>query len=267
MTAFRQYFEDNPEIFAALIAAIAILGGLLGNIISAKFQATSGRDQAVAAREAAQIAAEAQRVAALWSVRQLQVAEFIRSAREMMVVCNGMYRSDDDAESRRARVDAASRELALREAEIRLVAPAKVAQAATEVAKATQKAYLGAMRWGPLAGGRVALKRLCNSENDAVRHEARAAMRVLDDEGSSWIVRRQALSTVDGLSGEHIRRLSEPPAKPTQRIVEGMHAHQREVDRKLAKLLEAARVMLRSDDDALPTMPAPEQRRRWRRAA
>ncbi|MGW2304998.1 hypothetical protein [Streptomyces sp. NPDC001809] len=39
MTAFRQYFEDNPEIFAALVAAIAILGGLLGSIIGAKIQA------------------------------------------------------------------------------------------------------------------------------------------------------------------------------------------------------------------------------------
>ncbi|MFI8327032.1 hypothetical protein [Streptomyces sp. NPDC085529] len=267
MTAFRQYFEDHPEIFAALVAAIAVLGGLLGSVIGAKIQADGGRDQAAAAREAAQIAAEAQRVAALWSVRQLQVAEFIRSARAMMAVCNGIYRSDDDAESRRARVDAASREMALREAEIRLIAPAKVAHAATEVAKATQKAYLGAMRWGPLAGGRVALKRLCNSEDEAVRREARAAMRVLDDEGSSWSVRRQALSTVDGLSGEHIRRLSEPPTKPMQRIVEGMHAHQREVDSKMGKLLEAARVMLRSDDDVLPVVPTPEQRRRWWRAA
>ncbi|MFJ5708335.1 hypothetical protein [Streptomyces sp. NPDC093105] len=260
MTAFRQYFEDNPDVFAALVAAIAILGGLLGSVIGAKIQANGGRDQAAAAREAARIAAEAQRVAALWNVREVQIAEFVRSAREMMAVCEAMYRSDDDAESRRARVDAASKEMVLREAEIRLVAPAKVADAASEVTRATKKACLGAMRWGPLAGGRVALKRLCNSEDDAVRHEARAAMRVLDDESSSRTARRQALSAVEGLSGEHIRRLSEPPTKPTQRIVEGMRAHQREVDSKMTKLFNAAREMLRSEDDVAPA--APEQRRR-----
>ncbi|MFJ5142761.1 hypothetical protein [Streptomyces sp. NPDC088707] len=70
-----KYFEDNPEIFAALVAAIAILGGLLGSIIGAKFQANGGRDQAAAAREAAKIAAEAQHIAALWSVRHMQTAE------------------------------------------------------------------------------------------------------------------------------------------------------------------------------------------------
>ncbi|WP_031002169.1 hypothetical protein [Streptomyces sp. NRRL F-5727] len=260
MTAFRQYFEDNPDVFAALVAAVAILGGLLGSVIGARIQANGGRDQAAAAREAARIAAEAQRVAALWNVRQAQIAEFVRSARELTAVCEGMYRSDDDAESRRARVDAASREMVLREAEIRLVAPAKVADAASEVTRATKKACLGAMRWGPLAGGRVALKRLCNSEDDAVRHEARAAMRVLDDESSSRTARRQALSAVEGLSGEHVRRLSEPPTKPTQRIVEGMRAHQREVDSKMTKLFNAAREMLRSEDDVAPA--APEQRRR-----
>ncbi|MFD8009556.1 hypothetical protein [Streptomyces sp. NPDC058955] len=261
-----KYFEDNPEIFAALVAAIAILGGLLGSVMGARIQANGGRDQAAAAREAAEIAAEAQRVAALWSVRQLQVAEFIRSVREMMSVYNGMYRSDDDAESRRARVDAASKEMALREAEIRLIAPAKVAHAATEVSRAAKKAGVGAMRWGPLAGGRVALRRLCDSEDDAVRHEARAARRVLDDESSSRTARRQALSAVEGLSGEHIRRLSEPPTKPTQRIVEGKDAHQREVDAKMARLVNAAREMLKSEDDVPPALPAPKQRRGWWRA-
>ncbi|MEU3690321.1 hypothetical protein [Streptomyces narbonensis] len=73
MDAFKQYFEDNPEIFAAMVAAIAILGGLLGSIVGAKIQANGGRDQAAAAREAARIAAEAQRVAALWNVRQSRV--------------------------------------------------------------------------------------------------------------------------------------------------------------------------------------------------
>lgn len=45
--AYRRYFEENPELFAALalVAIMAVLGGLAGSVIGAKIKANGGRDQ------------------------------------------------------------------------------------------------------------------------------------------------------------------------------------------------------------------------------
>ncbi|MFC8177210.1 hypothetical protein, partial [Streptomyces sp. NPDC057325] len=133
MTAFRQYFEDNPEIFAALMAAIAIVGGLIGSIIGAKIQANGGRDQAAAAREAAKIAAEAQHVAALWSVRQAQVAEFIHSLREVRRVSMLYYDHHATTADLGTQLREAQQALGRRRAEIELIVPETVVLAAKEV--------------------------------------------------------------------------------------------------------------------------------------
>lgn len=76
--------KNNPEVFAALVAALGIAGGILGNWISAKVQATGGRAQAAAAVDAARIATEAQRMAALRKDRKIQIAAFVRLAREVL---------------------------------------------------------------------------------------------------------------------------------------------------------------------------------------
>ncbi|MFH8628223.1 hypothetical protein ACH4A8_41165 [Streptomyces vietnamensis] len=87
-----KYFEGKPEFLTAVAAIIAIVGALIG----AKIQANSGRAQAAAAREAAQIAAEAQRVAALWTVRQVQVAELIRSANTLYRKSSRLWKVEDE---------------------------------------------------------------------------------------------------------------------------------------------------------------------------
>ncbi|MFE5484062.1 hypothetical protein [Streptomyces sp. NPDC056527] len=85
------FVKDNPEVFAALVAAIGILGGIAGNWISAAVQAAGGRAQANAAVDAARISAEAQRMAALREDRKAQLAVFIRCAR---TVADGLYRME-----------------------------------------------------------------------------------------------------------------------------------------------------------------------------
>ncbi|MFH9736534.1 hypothetical protein ACH4MA_02395 [Streptomyces roseolus] len=155
-----KYFEDNPEIFAAIVAAIAILGSIIG----AKIQANGGRDQAAAAREAAQIAAEAQRVAPLWSVRQLQVAEFIRCAREAVVISQRLYEAEPDDEELRRQVHAAYQAMESKAAELILIATEKVVDAVEATLLAAEELEREAMNSGPTAHAESVFTRLYLSE-------------------------------------------------------------------------------------------------------
>ncbi|WP_369149067.1 hypothetical protein [Streptomyces sp. R44] len=105
MGGLWKYFEENNEIFAALVAFLAIGGGLLGSVIGAKIQANGGRDQAAAAREAAQIAAEAQRVAALWTVRQVLAADYIHQTRVVVEATKKLFKEDDEDGHLRSQLD------------------------------------------------------------------------------------------------------------------------------------------------------------------
>ncbi|MFB7609786.1 hypothetical protein [Streptomyces gardneri] len=270
MNGFRQYIEGNPEVFAALVAFLAIGGGLLGSVIGARIQANGGRDQAAAAREAAQIAAESQRVAALWSVRQVQVAQFIQSARELVAVSALLYRSGGDDVGLRDlgdRLEAASRAMALGLAEIQLVAPAGVVVAATRVAHSAKRFQSMTLLWGPHLAARVALRRLSSGEDRAVGGAARAAMRVLDDRHSGVTSCREALAAVDGLGeghvqllgGRHRRRASD------RQIRVWRNGWERDFNDAMVALVLAARGMLKSGGDVAP---APlQRRRRWWQAA
>ncbi|MFB9558600.1 hypothetical protein, partial [Streptomyces roseoviridis] len=88
------FIKDNPEVFAALVAALGILGGIAGNWISAAIQAAGGRAQANAAVDAARISAEAQRAAALREDRKIEIAAFVRCARRLAVDLHEMYEKD-----------------------------------------------------------------------------------------------------------------------------------------------------------------------------
>ncbi|MEW5539292.1 hypothetical protein AB1339_16750 [Streptomyces cyaneofuscatus] len=84
MNSAIDFVKSNPEVFAALVAAIGIVGGIVGNWISARVQAAAGRAQANAAVDAARIATEAERLAALREDRKVQIAAFVRCARETL---------------------------------------------------------------------------------------------------------------------------------------------------------------------------------------
>ncbi|MET9346268.1 hypothetical protein [Streptomyces termitum] len=129
MTAFRQYFEDNPEIFAALVAALAILGGFLGSIIGAKIQANGGRDQAAAAREAAAATNEAQRVAALWTVRHVHMAELLQRVDEVHRLAR-LFFAEDSTSGLESQLREARQAVVQKQAEVELIAPGPVVDAA-----------------------------------------------------------------------------------------------------------------------------------------
>ncbi|MER5966679.1 hypothetical protein [Streptomyces sp. NPDC002057] len=270
-----KYFEDNPEIFAALVAAIAILGGLLGSVIGAKIQAKSGQDQAAAAREAAQIAAEAQRVAALWTVRQIQVAEFIQSAREfergILDSLSGKNNPFDPAvNNQRNEVRHA---LLRKQAEIELVAPSSVAEVADAVFQKLDTFENVVNFLWPEAYVTAALNRQVRRDDPAASALAVAARSAVDqwhvaheanaeDASSKRREAHQALRSAMGLTTEDAEIvLLSIVVLP---ILSGAREErQNELKELMAALVGAAREMLRSDDDVAPTVP-PQRRRWWR---
>ncbi|MGW2207066.1 hypothetical protein [Streptomyces sp. NPDC001774] len=123
------FIKDNPEVFAAVVAAIGILGGIAGNWISAALQAAGGKAQANAAVDAARISAEAQRLAALREDRKAQLAGFIRCARKVAEDLNQLF----DTHYRQFPVSEHYDELGQMWDQIELVAPENIRNLAAEV--------------------------------------------------------------------------------------------------------------------------------------
>ncbi|MEU9851813.1 hypothetical protein [Streptomyces sp. NPDC047974] len=259
-----QYFEENPEIFAALVAAIAIVGGLLGSVIGAKIQANGGRDQAAAAREAARIAAEAQRVAALWAARQLQIAQFIQSARDVVDVCNRSYEEGDDGRLILHLRDA-TQAMRLKAHEVELVAPQRFVDAAQQVLLSVDRYSSEASVHGETGHTHLLITRLLSSNDADVARTARLAEHAVLHgglEGMGHEERLQAIAAVPGVSERQARALlrdAENPPRWNARLNSGRH----DFEEKLREAVRAGRAVLKSEDDVVPALP-PQRRRWWR---
>ncbi|MFE6853940.1 hypothetical protein ACFVDH_24485 [Streptomyces sp. NPDC057674] len=249
-----KYLVENPELVGALVAAF--IGSLGGGWI----QARGGRAQAAAAQKAAEITAEAQRVAGLWNVRQVQVAEFIRSIREATQSAERHYREGYEPPLR-DEVRGAFREAALRKAEVQLVASREVMSAAETVMGCADELMSAVRRNWPYSYAETMLVELLNHEDEAIRDRASTAQRICEEPGTSFRERKDAFLAA-GLPARFAGRLaqgSRPPVGEIRRELRGA------VDAALLALVEATRLMLRSDDDVPPSVP--RQRRWWRRNA
>ncbi|GHG10211.1 hypothetical protein [Streptomyces hydrogenans] len=280
------YFEDNPEIFAALVAAIAILGGLFGSIIGAKIQANGGRDQAAAAREAAQIAAEAQRVAALWTVRQVQVAEFIQQSHEVRRLCSKFFTHDSFNGVLDQQLSEARHVLLRRKAEVDLIAPRPVAGAARELIESIDRYRNYSISRGP---GQYLYRELLNASlNQDVDLSVLAAynevLRALSEYVSflesvqpgpmsdaadaeyrrAYRAAHQITCDVGGFTSDQASELIGYTLQrdPHQTKID----HENSLEGETEALVTAAREMLRSEDDVAPAVPE-QRRRRWRAGA
>ncbi|MEU8702920.1 hypothetical protein AB0C61_35745 [Streptomyces sp. NPDC048680] len=271
MHAFRQYLEHNPEIFAALVAFIAVVGGLAGSVIGAKIQANGGRDQAAAAREAAQIAAEAQRVAALWTVRQIQVAAFIQSVREARRLSELLYRQNSIEDGLDVQVREAGQEVAQRRAEVELIVPLAVVRAAGEVAETVRAMTNSAQIAGPGTYFEEDLKIQVLSLDRNQSGLAGRALSALDALRSSDSNDRanEFTDAVDAVRAATNATVQQAVAVTSYFIrpdfPSAVAENREKLKEKLTILIDAARVMLKSEDDVAPTVPP--QRHRWRRAA
>lgn len=269
--AFRRYFEDNPEILAALVAGIAVAGGLVGSVIGGKIQANGGRDQAAAAREAAQIAAEAQRVAALWTVRQIQAAAFIRSVREARRLSEMFYKQNAVEDGLDVQLREARQDVAQKRAEIELVVPLAVLRAAGEVAETLDSMTAFAEIAGPGTYFTDDLNIQALSPNRSQSRLAGQALNALDalravDSSGRPDRFTDAMAAVRAATNATVQQAVSVTAYVLRPRFPSEVAENRErLNEKLALLIDAARAMLRSEDDIAPAVPP--QRRRWRPAA
>ncbi|MEU4731078.1 hypothetical protein [Streptomyces sp. NPDC023588] len=195
--------KNNPEVFAALVAAIAIVGGVFGNWISAKVQASGGRAQANAAVDAARISTEAQRMSALREDRRVQIAAFIRHAREILKECDLMFLEEGHEPSARS----AYEELVQLEGQLELVSPESVLAPAERVMDAVgDSLQLGLLR-APAARARRTLSRLrAGDSGHEAAHEAwnrleelKAAYVGDDDDAQRQACRTAASSALDNV--------------------------------------------------------------------
>ncbi|MEU6845478.1 hypothetical protein ABZ930_26720 [Streptomyces sp. NPDC046716] len=122
-----EWITKNPDAFAAFVAALAIVGGLLGSYIGAKVQASSGRVQAKAATDAARITVDHQHLAAFHVDRRLILATFLHRAEAVRLALVEVW----DDEHRDA--DAEWANLYATQAELELIAPHGVVDAALDL--------------------------------------------------------------------------------------------------------------------------------------
>ncbi|MFF2306015.1 hypothetical protein ACFVVP_26350 [Streptomyces sp. NPDC058128] len=265
MDGLWKYLVENPEILGALVAAF--IGSLGGGWVQAK----GGHAQAKAAQKAAEIAAEAQRVAALWTVRHVQMAEFIQLAREVQRVTESFYSENETDGSLTLRVNEAQDALFRKQAEIDLIVPNSVVQAAIAVVDCLTRLVTIEPIVGQAEFFRVALSEVArgNDRGAAQRaREAESALQAWHRAGDSDD--RDALTAAYTSASEAVREAIAVTDEQVAIIMaSSTRSHwpwQRDQargalsDRSL-ELLTAAREMLKSEDDLAPAV----QRRWWRR--
>ncbi|MFD7555493.1 hypothetical protein ACFV9E_13295 [Streptomyces sp. NPDC059835] len=277
MHGLWKYFEENNEIFAVLVAFLAIGGGLLGSVIGAKIQANGGRDQAAAAREAAQIAAEAQRVAALWTVRHVLTAEFIQLVRERAEAAHRLYSENDADGTVQARIDQAGHAVLRKAAEIELIVPSPVMRAAEDMIRALDKFAATSRVAGPAQYLRVVIGEAMWCGDPAHVELAGRARTSLGELGAAAVsgdteTKVRALAAADEALRAAVADITDAQAQAA--VAEAMGGREW-LDRKrgdeeqvtvcLDTLVAAAREMLKSEGDVAPAVPP--QRQRWRQAA
>ncbi|MFE5483018.1 hypothetical protein [Streptomyces sp. NPDC056527] len=267
MDVIRSYFEENPDLFAALVALVAVVGGLAGSVIGAKIQANGGRAQATAAREAAQISSEAQRVAALWTVRHVQTAEFIQQARQVVRAADRAYTTDDEGSVREA-----LQVLTQKQAQVELIASRCVIDGAANVVRSVEDFARLALKRGPAAYAEFVLQRIMTSgsctvevveaarlltelkgvyRNYGVQEISEEGLQGLDRDALNSVLRAQrdasaALGAVPGIRRHHVDAVLEHAGNRELPLdyqeLEGLY------EASMAALVTTARTMLKSED-------------------
>ncbi|MFE1378175.1 hypothetical protein ACFW6S_04345 [Streptomyces sp. NPDC058740] len=250
-----KYFEENPEIFAALVGAI--IGSLGGGWI----QARGGRDQA-AAREAAKIQAEAQRVAALWTVRQVQIAEFIRAVNGQVQRCDRLwFELDSDSDALSDEIAREADELDLRWAEVRVLLTENAVTAAGHLVLAVNDLVAHIQRYSWVRHARI----LVGSATAGDQALAAAVARILTSEADYASRARDLRAAVSNLTESQAEHLAVFNERSDHDLEIQRGEARAKVFRCLNDLVDEAREMLGSQNDVAPTVP--QQRRWWGRAA
>ncbi|MDX3838962.1 hypothetical protein [Streptomyces europaeiscabiei] len=248
------FFKDNPELFTGTVALLAIFGGILGNWLSAWWQARGGIEQANAARDAARITAEAERLAALREDRRVEIAAFVRLARETFNATDDVFRRADLDQA----VLSAHGQMEQKYAEIELIAPPAIVSHADDVVSAVERAIELATARGaasrahwaltavsPGSAGYLAAHR-ASTVLEALREAYEAGEENAGEQDAFRSAARSALEDVPGINGDQAEALlldsMLPALEPLRAVAINTYAQ------ALRELIASARSVLGSDD-------------------
>ncbi|WP_329375742.1 hypothetical protein OG625_00280 [Streptomyces sp. NBC_01351] len=253
MDQIFDFITDNSGALTILVPFLAILGGIWGNRIGAKIQASGGKAQASAARDAARITAEAQRLAALHTDRRIEIAAFIRAARDSVKSASLMFlRPGYDGPAKQAYTD-----LQVQLAEVEVIAPEQVVELARQVVTAVEDylqlassradaarvtLLLTSQRVGR-PGYQIARRALSTLEALRTAYEAE------DNEGEQQAFRSAASTALDDIpdiSSNEAELLLADAALPTLEPLK--HQRHTAFSAALTNLITATRAVLRSND-------------------
>ncbi|MET7540036.1 hypothetical protein [Streptomyces sp. NPDC005507] len=241
--------RDNPEVFAALVALVAVFGGLAGSYIGAKIQAGSGRAQANAATDAAQIMVEYQHLATFHADRRAVLASYLSKTTAAIRSIGQVI--DGEAQDMEAALDT----LEVVHGELELVAPPDVVTAGRNLLQQVMEMYeLAHNRAEGVAALRTVLGPSRRSGLGPEFFRARAALsemvtaveRGADDDELAPLRAElaAALEDVGASSAEQFLILDEAELEEAHH---GMSRHGRRAEEARQELVRAGRVMLGSD--------------------
>ncbi|MGW2346678.1 hypothetical protein [Streptomyces sp. NPDC001661] len=154
--------RDNPEVFAAFVALIAVFGGLAGSYIGAKIQAAGGRAQANAATEAARITVEHQHLAAFHTDRRMVIVNYLHRAQAARTSALNTFRVEEPG------LEEAFEALNVALIEVQLIAPPSVVDAAERLESSLEVLWTLTWHRAPASRARRALIPSHLNESDPV---------------------------------------------------------------------------------------------------
>ncbi|MEW1798655.1 hypothetical protein ACIGO7_11885 [Streptomyces virginiae] len=183
------FIKAEPEAATVFAALLAIVGGILGSLLSGWVQARGGKAQASAAVEAARITAEAQRLASLHTDRRQEIAAFIYEARHAVNTANRLFfspLSPTEVATLQATAQAAYTALSTKQAELELIAPVEVVERASDLTGAVEDFLTLASLRAPASRAMTALTGVrANDPGSRQAYSALQALRAAHDAGDA----------------------------------------------------------------------------------
>ncbi|GAA2267936.1 hypothetical protein GCM10010232_70480 [Streptomyces amakusaensis] len=250
---FIKHVGTNQAAFTVIVACLAILGGIVGNWISAWLQSRAGRAQAAAAKEAARITAEAQRLAALYTDRRVLLARLVETTR---LVHTAIVEASEPSSGNASRDGVTTiwplvDQMRHQQTELSLVAPEDVMQSCGILHKSTQDSIELLVERGPARWAQARLDGMPGADAARAREvldELRECHREELPEGDIELFRdaaRQALRMVPGLEDPDpdalVGDVWKVPAQPL------FHAATQKNAASLAQLINQARQVLSAE--------------------
>ncbi|MEU2391827.1 hypothetical protein [Streptomyces sp. NPDC007369] len=251
------------------VALLGILGGMAGNAISGSIQAGGGKEQAKAAVLATEIAGDAQRRAVVREERRIEIAGFVRAARQLLHDLEQTFVIDNPQFDVRTMYG----DLMQRQAQLELIAPESVLVKIEGLMEAIDNFLELALTRAPAARAIRRLTAVPPGDPDSdVAHRVVTLLDELRTEHASEGGNQDAIasaraavrSAVSGLGATvqaRVELLLTDTAYPPLADVKLLAVQ--EVGGALRGLVDVSRTLLGADDPDAPTTATGSIRRWW----